>query len=75
MDSKPRRALKCEKIILNSFITDKILEKAKESIDEFSPISDVRASKKYRMIVAQNLLEKAMAEIQQKQLTEIDARN
>jgi len=69
MDSKPRRAFKCEKILLNQPITEKIIDKAKESIrEDFSPISDVRASKNYRMLVAQNLLEKAMIEMKQKQL-------
>tara|TARA_B100000315_G_scaffold128344_1_gene118032 strand:- start:3100 stop:4539 length:1440 start_codon:yes stop_codon:yes gene_type:complete len=74
MDSKPRRAFKCEKILLNQPITEKIIDKAKESIrEDFSPISDVRASKNYRMIVAQNLLEKAMIEMKQKQLVGLNA--
>ena len=73
MDSKPRRAFKCEKILLNQPITEKIIDKAKESIrEDFSPISDVRASKNYRMLVAQNLLEKAMIEMKQKQLVGLD---
>ena len=71
LDERPKRALKCERILLNSPLNDKIIDRAKESIsEEFSPISDVRASKNYRMIVAQNLLEKAMTEMKQKQMVE-----
>ena len=69
MDLRPKRAHKCENILLNSPITKKIVDKAKESLrEDFSPISDVRASKRYRITVAQNLLEKAMVEIKQKTL-------
>jgi len=67
MDLRPKRAHKCENILLNSPITEKIIDKAKESLwEDFSPISDVRASKRYRITVAQNLLEKAMVEMKQK---------
>ena len=67
MDLRPKRAHKCENILLNSPITEKIIDKAKESLwEDFSPISDVRASKRYRITVAQNLLEKAMVEMRQK---------
>ena len=56
---------------MNQPITEKIIDKAKESIrEDFSPISDVRASKNYRMLVAQNLLEKAMIEMKQKQFSQ-----
>ena len=76
MSDRPKRALKCERILLNSPLNDKIIDRAKESIsEEFSPISDVRASKNYRMIVAQNLLEKAMMEMKQKQMVETNVRN
>ena len=76
LDERPKRALKCERILLNSPLNDKIIDRAKESIsEEFSPISDVRASKNYRMIVAQNLLEKAMMEMKQKQMVETNVRN
>jgi len=55
---------------------DKIIDRAKASIsEEFSPISDVRASKKYRTMVAMNLLEKAMIEMKQKQMVETNVRN
>ena len=76
MSDRPKRALKCERILLNSTLSDKIIDKAKASIsEEFSPISDVRASKKYRTMVAMNLLEKAMIEMKQKQMVETNVRN
>ena len=59
-----------------STLSDKIIDKAKASIsEEFAPISDVRASKKYRTMVAMNLLEKAMIEMKQKQMVETNVRN
>ena len=48
-----------KKILLNSPITEQIINKAKEALEkDFKPISDMRASKKYRMEVAKNLLHK-----------------
>ena len=45
----------------------KLLEK------DFNPITDARASKKYRMEVAKNLLEKCFLEVKQKKLIRINA--
>ena len=65
----PKRANYCEKIFLNSQITDKIINKAKKALEkDFKPISDMRASRLYRAEVAKNLLEKFFAEIKQKKL-------
>ena len=65
----PKRAIYCEKILSNSLVTDKIINKAKEALEkDFKPISDMRASRSYRMEVAKNLLEKCCAEIKQKKL-------
>ena len=59
MSSIPKRAFNCEKILLNSFLSDKTIDKAKKLLEkDFKPITDARASKKYRMEVAKNLLEK-----------------
>ena len=67
MATIPKRANKCEKILLNSLMTDQIIDRAKKALEkDFKPISDVRASKKYRMEVAKNLLEKCFLEIKQK---------
>ena len=69
MAAIPKRAIYCEKILLNSLITNEIIDKAKKALEkDFKPISDMRASRLYRMEVAKNLLEKFCAEIKQKKL-------
>ena len=74
MSSIPKRAFNCEKILLNSFLSDKIIDKAKKLLEkDFKPITDTRASKKYRMEVAKNLLEKCFLEVKQKKLIRINA--
>ena len=67
MAAIPKRAKYCEKILLNSQVTDEIINKAKKALEkDFQPISDMRASRLYRIEVAKNLLEKFYAEIKQK---------
>jgi len=69
MDAIPKRAIFCEKILLNSLINDQTIHKAKEALEkDFKPISDVRASKSYRMEVAKNLIEKCCAEKKEKKI-------
>ena len=69
MAAIPKRAIYCEKILSNSLVTDEIIDKAKKALEkDFTPISDMRASRLYRMEVAKNLLEKCCAEIKQKKL-------
>ena len=69
MAAIPKRAIYCEKILSNSSVTDAIINKAKKALEkDFKPISDMRASRSYRMEVAKNLLEKFCAEIKQKKL-------
>ena len=69
MASVPKRASNCEKILKNSILSYKIINKAQKSLEkDFRPITDVRASEKYRMEVAKNLLEKCFLEIKQKKL-------
>ena len=59
MAAIPKRATYFEKILLNSLVTNEIIDKAKKALEEdFEPISDMRASRKYRIEVAKNLLEK-----------------
>ena len=73
MASIPKRAKYCEKILLNSLITEKIINKAQVSLEkDFKPISDMRASSKYRMEVAKNLLRKCFLEITQKKLIRVN---
>ena len=72
MASIPKRAKYCEKILLNSSITEQIINKATEALEkDFEPISDMRASRKYRMAVAKNLLRKCFLEITQKKLIRV----
>ena len=73
MANIPKRAINCEKILLNSSMSDKIINKAKKSLEkDFRPITDTRASQKYRMEIAKNLLEKCFLEIKQKKLIRIN---
>ena len=69
MAAIPKRAIFCEKILLNSLINDETINKAQKTLEEdYKPISDMRASGLYRMEVAKNLLEKCCIEIKQKKL-------
>ena len=69
MAAIPKRAIYCEKTLSNSLVTEEIIDKAKKALEkDFKPISDMRASRLYRMEVAKNLLEKFCAEIKQKKL-------
>ena len=73
MSSIPKRAVNCEKILLNSFLSNKTINKAKKFLEkDFKPITDARASNKYRMEVAKNLLEKCFLEIKQKKLLRVN---
>ena len=69
MAAIPKRAIYCERILLNSPFTDEIIYKAKKALEkDFSPISDMRASKIYRMEVAKNLFEKFFIEMKEKKI-------
>ena len=69
MAAIPKRAKFCEKILLNSYVNEETIYKAKKALEkDFKPITDVRASGLYRMTVAKNLLEKCCVEIKQKKL-------
>ena len=72
MSAIPKRAKYCEKTLKNKEFSNKILDKAKESLlRDFAPISDMRASKEYRIEIAKNLLTKFFAEIQNKNRIEL----
>ena len=74
MSNIPKRAFNCEKIFINSNFSEKTISKAKKLLEkDFSPITDARATKKYRMEVAKNLLEKCFLEIRQKKIIRINA--
>ena len=65
----PKRAKNCENFLKNSIFSEDIFEKAKDLLKrDFNPISDMRASKKYRLEVAENLLIKFFIETKTKKL-------
>ena len=65
----PKRAKNCENFLKNSKFSEDIFEKAKSLLKrDFNPISDVRASKQYRLEVAENLLIKFFIETKTKKL-------
>ena len=69
MSAIPKRATYCERILLNSSITDEVIKEAKNALEkDFAPLGDMRASAKYRKIIAKNLLEKCFLEINKKKL-------
>ena len=69
MASVPKIASEVQKILLNATIpvTEQKIHKAKQALEnDFKPITDMRASRKYRMEVAKNLIEKFFLEIKYK---------
>ena len=69
MSEIPKRASKCEKFLINSKFSVDIFEKAKNKLKhDFNPIDDMRASKQYRLEVAQNLLLKFFLETKSNKL-------
>ena len=65
MAAIPKRAPATEAILLGNSLTKELVAQAKEALTtDFQPMSDVRASDKYRMTVAQNLIEKCYVELQ-----------
>ena len=73
MASIPKRAINCEKALINTNISDENIEKAKKILEkDFKPISDMRASKNYRMEVAKNLLMKCFVEIKGNKLLRLN---
>ena len=73
MSEVPKRAIKTEKILINSEFSEKIFDKATKNLEkDFSPIDDMRASKKYRIEIAKNLLLKCFFEIKNQKLLRIN---
>ncbi len=64
MSAIPKRAIACETALRGSPFDAESVERAREALlDDFQPIDDVRASAKYRMAVAQNLLSRLFIEL------------
>lgn len=65
MAAIPKRAPAAEVMLLGNSLTKESITAAKTALStDFKPMSDVRASDKYRMTVAQNLIEKCYLELQ-----------
>ena len=74
MAAIPKRALLCETSLLNKELSEKNINLAQQFLEkDFNPIDDMRASSKYRMKVAKNLLFKCFQEIKNKKLIRINA--
>ena len=64
MAAIPKRATDAESVLQGNNLTKELIIQAKEALlNDFQPMSDVRASDKYRMTVAQNLIEKCYLEL------------
>ena len=60
MSGIPQRAIKLEKVFLDSWDKEELLSLAYEALNQdFSPFSDVRASSEYRLKVSAGLVKKS----------------
>ncbi|MDB6443352.1 xanthine dehydrogenase small subunit [Pseudomonas sp. 21TX0197] len=65
MAATPKRAKHCEAALIGSAWNDSTVERACAALGEdFTPLSDFRASKEYRLLGARNLLRKYFIELQ-----------
>jgi len=69
MAATPKRASHSEQVLLNKAFTEQNIVLAQQQlVNDFQPLSDVRASVDYRMRVAQNLLMKCYFELTDNEL-------
>ena len=72
MSEIPKRAFETEKRLVNSEFSEKTFSRVLKFLDkDFSPIDDMRASKKYRNEIAKNLLMKYFYEINENKLLRV----
>ncbi|MGR3964190.1 xanthine dehydrogenase small subunit [Pseudomonas sp. 910_23] len=65
MAATPKRAKSCEAALVGAIWNSATVEKACAALaQDFTPLSDFRASKEYRLLSAQNLLRKYFIELQ-----------
>jgi xanthine dehydrogenase small subunit len=65
MAAIPKRAAVCEAVLKGDVFNQAQIELACAALaEDFTPLSDFRASKEYRLLVAQNLLRKCFIELQ-----------
>ena len=68
MASIPKFAFKTQKFLIGKKFNKNNIYKSKDFIEkDFNPLSDMRASEKYRKFVSKNLLEKFLLEIKNNQ--------
>ena len=73
MAAIPKKALQCEKSLLNKDLSEKNINIAQKFLEkDFNPIDDMRASSQYRMKIAKNLLFKCFQEIKNNNLIRIN---
>lgn len=66
MAAIPKRATGCEQALIGAPFDAATLERGCAALaGDFTPLSDFRASREYRLLVAQNLLRKCFLELQQ----------
>ncbi|MGR3914618.1 MAG: FAD binding domain-containing protein [Gammaproteobacteria bacterium] len=64
MAATPKRALQCERALLGREFDEAALRAAAQALrEDFTPISDARASASYRMTVSQNMLRRLRIEL------------
>jgi xanthine dehydrogenase small subunit len=69
MAATPKRASACEQALIGAPWNQATVERACTALSEdFMPLSDFRASKEYRQLIAQNLLRKFFLELQSPEL-------
>ena len=65
MAAIPKRAVHCEQALIGQPWTSATIERACHALEQdFTPLTDFRASKEYRLLSAQNLLRKYFIELQ-----------
>ncbi|WP_339516675.1 xanthine dehydrogenase small subunit [Pseudomonas sp. RL_15y_Pfl2_60] len=65
MAATPKRAAACEAVLNGAAWYPGVIEQACAALaEDFTPLSDFRASKEYRLLIAQNLLRKFFLEMQ-----------
>ena len=75
MAATPKRALHCESALINQSWSSEVVEQAAAQLEnDFTPLSDARASSSYRLSLAKNLLQRAYIEISEPEtLTQVNA--
>lgn len=64
MAATVKRANHCEKVLLNQSLNQESLDHAKtEILKDYQPLDDVRASREYRILMAQNLLQRLFIDL------------